>query len=368
MGNKLWTEEDDEYLLNNYDIMSIDELAETLYRTKAAISLRMNKFGIRNKNKWTEDKIEKLKEIYPTASDRELLDAFVGFDLSGIQTKASFLKIRKTIYKWSQEEIEYLKLNFKKQSCAEIALVVGKTERQVIDATHRYKIAKNSYWSDDELIILIDNYEQMNNKELAIKINRPIKSIICKAMDLGLKKKNFDKLNKDDFLEKFISYAKEVNRTPLAAEINSKKFGMSIMSIHRYFGSYRNLCKMCDLELNRSIFGSKVPVYVAKDGHTCWSKGEEIVCNFLFDHNIAHEKEVKYSEIFNDDSLLKICDWQTEDGTCVEFFGMKGNKYYDPKIVEKQNIFINKEKELISLFDEDLNNLENIFFNLIKRE
>ena len=58
-----WTEADDNYLRKNHGVLSNDEIAKHLGRTKEAIHLHVNKLRLSKRN-WSEEEIEYLKEFW----------------------------------------------------------------------------------------------------------------------------------------------------------------------------------------------------------------------------------------------------------------------------------------------------------------
>jgi hypothetical protein len=89
----------------------------------------------------------------------------------------------------------------------------------------------------------------------------------------------------------------------------------------------------------------------AKDGHVCRSISEKNVCDWLYDHQIKHEKEVKFP------NSNFISDWKIGN-IYIELFGLKGQKTYDEKTVQKIKLAENLGIELIELYLEDLQRLD----------
>lgn len=62
-----WTEADDNYLRENFGVLSKAEIAENLGRTPEAVKLRIYKFRLSKRN-WSEEDIEYLKESWGNKS------------------------------------------------------------------------------------------------------------------------------------------------------------------------------------------------------------------------------------------------------------------------------------------------------------
>lgn len=86
---------------------------------------------------------------------------------------------------------------------------------------------------------------------------------------------------------------------------------------------------------------------LAKDGHVCLSLGEKTIDDFLYNHEIVHQKEPSYPERnFRADFLV--------DDIFIEYFGLKGNPEYDAKTQLKQRICRKHGIQLISIYPSDL--------------
>lgn len=86
---------------------------------------------------------------------------------------------------------------------------------------------------------------------------------------------------------------------------------------------------------------------IAKDGHVCLSLGEKTIDDFLYEHNIKHEREPHYPEgNYRADFLI--------DNIFVEYFGLKGNPEYDRKIILKQKLCKKHNIKLISIYPTDI--------------
>jgi hypothetical protein len=117
--------------------------------------------------------------------------------------------------------------------------------------------------------------------------------------------------------------------------------------VRELFGSwFRTLIEANILE-DGAIQRSRGVQCLARDGHVCFSLGEKTVDDFLYQHNISHDKEQRYPEgNFRADFSI--------NGIIVEYFGLKGNTEYDSKTKEKEQICEKHGIKLISIYPEDL--------------
>jgi hypothetical protein len=87
----------------------------------------------------------------------------------------------------------------------------------------------------------------------------------------------------------------------------------------------------------------------AKDGHVCDSVSEALIDNWLFDHEIPHERNAKYPE------TKHRADWKIQNGDFVEYFGLaKDSPRYDRSVGQKQKLCRQHNINLVSLYPSDL--------------
>lgn len=86
---KIYTEEQIEFLKENYNTMSIKELSEKLGKTEPSIMTKANKLGLVKMEKWSEEDIQNLIKIYPYYTNEELLKFFPNRSLVGISSMAT---------------------------------------------------------------------------------------------------------------------------------------------------------------------------------------------------------------------------------------------------------------------------------------
>ena len=97
---KRWTKEEELYLRDNYYILSPQEIANHLERTRKSVIFKAHEMGVSKDERWSEEEIQKLKENYSTHSFKELMEILPGRNRNAIQLKASKLGIteRKNVF------------------------------------------------------------------------------------------------------------------------------------------------------------------------------------------------------------------------------------------------------------------------------
>lgn len=315
--------------------------------------------------KWTDEKINILKEVYPTNDWNILIDKLGTNDKMIIMSKASSLKIKAEKYFYTEEEVNFLKNNYMDMSCKELSLNLGKTISSVKEKMNKLRLVKVEKWSEDELVLLENVYPHYPNRYLSEKffVNRASYSIRRMALKLGYhktKEKGMKRFNSDDMLERLKNLSIKLGRTPLYNELVG--YGLpSPKSYERYFGGYINACELLDLEINCSIFGLNNGCYSINNDF-CYSKSEKVVTDFFINNNVKYIKEDYYRNYINDNRCnTKRVDWVIGDNVFVEFFGLPKNKKYYEKMEIKRSICNDNNVVLTELFEKDLTKLHNIF-------
>lgn len=145
-ANKKWTKQEIDFIVNNSDILSTEEIANKLNRSESSIIKKRHSLGI----------------------------------------KCKVRKNGSTI--WTDEEIEYLRLHVDNDSYEEIAKHLNKTEDSVrVKATRLNMLTHGTKWSLGEEELLRHYCNTKNIYELVYLLERSEKSIRHKANELGLK-------------------------------------------------------------------------------------------------------------------------------------------------------------------------------------
>jgi len=142
----------------------------------------------------------------------------------------------------------------------------------------------------------------------------------------------------------------ELGRIPIRSDFAGSPNASTFFS---RFGNWENA-------LEKAGFDFKRKMYLSKDGHKCFSTYEYYIDNWLFEHNIAHEKEKKYPfhEEFNKHTL-KTADWYI-NGVYIEFCGMHGRKSYDKKMKIKKKLIEELGLKFIFIYPTDLDKLDKV--------
>lgn len=84
-----YSSEDEEFLKENYLILSVEEICNRLNKSPASIMTKANKMGIVKMGKWSQDEIDKLIKMYPYYTNDELVEFFPNRSSVGIMSMAT---------------------------------------------------------------------------------------------------------------------------------------------------------------------------------------------------------------------------------------------------------------------------------------
>lgn len=110
------------------------------------------------KRVWTKEMIEKLTELYPTTSDRDLVEIF-GMCRNRIRDKASKLKLKKIIRKknWTDEQVEDLKKYYPNSNNEFLINYFGCSISKIYNKVNQLKIYKSPEYIENKKNEWINN-------------------------------------------------------------------------------------------------------------------------------------------------------------------------------------------------------------------
>lgn len=236
--SKPWTDGEIEFLKQNYNILTPNQISEKLGRSIHSIKGKLRILGLTNRNggRWTKKDIEFLINNYKNMTYKEI-GKILNKSISSVKSKLSELKISKSKV-WEDDEIAFLLQNKNNMSYKEIAKKLNRTKKQIsrkmglLGLTRKVpnkeeitKYIKRNYkginseekiaselgikketikkyvfemglrmptnrrYTKEEINFIQENYRKITNKEIAEKLNRPISSVASLIFDLGISKK-----------------------------------------------------------------------------------------------------------------------------------------------------------------------------------
>ena len=192
MNQRMWTNEEDNYIKENIGKISFSEMANFLNCTISTVQRRAEylnlQFEKRTVKRWKQEEIELLKIMAPKYLNKTIarkLDRSV----NELNKKARELGIE-LIFKrpvWKNWKIKFLKENINILSLSQIQKELEVNYYQIMDKLDELGIKyNNNFWCEEEINILIELSNKVYIRELAKILNRTECAIISKANNLGL--------------------------------------------------------------------------------------------------------------------------------------------------------------------------------------
>lgn len=250
---KKYTQEELDYIKNNWGIVPVNEMARTLKVSRNMIqtqadSMNLPKLGSDSYSKWTEEAIKKLRRLAKTKTITELAYYFKTTN-SAISSVASRNQISLIDEKnsWTEADNLLLKECAKTMNLAQIAIQMEKSTSAIRLHAKRegIEIRKNeqhqkSVWTDqdsEELQKLIQ--EEKTLLQIAATMGKKDAILLKKAREMGLKiTREKPKSWSQEDKQKLISLSQtktlselvcELQRTSASIKQQAKNLGISIM-------------------------------------------------------------------------------------------------------------------------------------------
>lgn len=273
MRNK-WTIQENDFLKENYNKLSINELASILNKSQKSIQTKiglLKKYELQNK-------------------------------------KRPLVKTSVNTSKWSQEQEDFVIANYKNLTCKEIGEKICKTQGDVRNkilslglSIKRIKKPKQySNWQEHEIQYLIDNYKNKTRLQLANELNKTENIIRAKLMELNLKKTNKKGNNKswndledsiviniceDNLINKNFKLSKIKEQIPHRTELAIRR-RISFLGMDKYVSKLETIPeKKVKLILQENNIEYKSQVKVS---------GTRFIIDFVINDNIAIEVQGDY--------------------------------------------------------------------------
>lgn len=192
MNRKIWSEEEDKYIKDNFGKKTFSEMSKNLGCSISTVQNRAASLGFNVEKKtikrWTDEEIELLK-IMSTKYLNKTIARKLGRSVQEVNKKARLLEIE-LIYKrpiWKKWKIKYLKENLNKQSISKIEKELELNYYQIMEKIDELGLSYTSdRWTDEEEKILIELSSKCYINEIAKVLNRTESAVCTKANKMGL--------------------------------------------------------------------------------------------------------------------------------------------------------------------------------------
>lgn len=174
---KQWSEEDNKFLVENYNKMSYREIAEILNRAESTISLKAKKLGLnKSRSKWNEEEVQYLKDNYMFKTYKQIADE-LGKSTTAIAEKLKALDLRGKKSKctnWSEYEDNFLKENVGSLSYSEISKQINRSISSISNRVYEKGLVTPEFkgyfkLKKEQVLFIVANCDKMTDNQLACK-------------------------------------------------------------------------------------------------------------------------------------------------------------------------------------------------------
>lgn len=185
---KNWTDEQIDYLINNYHNYTVKELAEHIGKSPNAVGSIAKSFGLGKQchKPWSDNEIEYIKNNYFNMTAEDMAE-YLHRSVVSVRGQIQRLNLCKEP-DWNDEDIEFLINNYSNMSYIDIGKKLGRTDGSIRAKCFDLNLVKNDRWDIEDEELLKRIYYRIPTKDIAKLMNRTPNAIQIKAMKLGLKK------------------------------------------------------------------------------------------------------------------------------------------------------------------------------------
>ena len=200
-----WSIEEEEYLKENHDKLTNEEMSKGLSRPKHEIEKKLYRLGLGRQIRWTSKENEKFKKMYSLSSMAELQKEFPDKTRINIASHASYLNLKKepqTFYRIKNDSAKATKrFTDEEEKELERLFKLGLSRREIASKfpTHkllaveeklqRMRLVYLQTWTPDEDKILRIVYAESKEEILQQLSNRTWVAIFGRMRTLGLHRK-----------------------------------------------------------------------------------------------------------------------------------------------------------------------------------
>ena len=140
-----------------------------------------------SRKRWTKNEEEILIKEFPTKTNKELADMLGRSEKSIIQHAHGLKLYKNKQVLWEDHEVEFLKKHYNvDMEPAEIAKTLNRSASSVKSKAFAIGLADNVEWTQEQIDYLVDNYCYKTNEEIGQKIGRSGQAVSYKAFELSL--------------------------------------------------------------------------------------------------------------------------------------------------------------------------------------
>ena len=286
--------------------MGYSEVSKLVNRTPNACRARLYHIRketgqfIRESNfyypKWTEEEEQFLKENYPDKGAVWCAEKLKRTEKACI-TRAVGLKIKRS-YRWKPEDDEVIRKYYPKYGVKKVSEILGRTRETC--STRAYvlgiKYIDENRWTKEEIDFIKKNYPEKGVKYVSEKLNRSIVACQNKAAILKLRRPPKWTKEEKEFIEKYypekgaVWCGKKLNKSPSKCTLYARRHNIK----------YINLCLWTEEEIKLlkkyyPILGKYACEMIPnKDKDSCTRAAHRLKISYTKNNSAAVEKIKKY--------------------------------------------------------------------------
>lgn len=195
MKSKVRKEQND-YILNNYGKVKTAEIAEHLGLTISVVSSRAYQMGISQsfgsqRKAWTEQELELLRNVADSGTAKEIQSLYFPdrtvLSVKGAMQRIRYPKSTNDYSKWTNEEIEKLKELYATTNNIELCKILNRPQNSIVSKARNLGLKKDFYFSDEEVQFIKDNYNKLSDHDIAKVVGHHWRVVKDKRLKMGLK-------------------------------------------------------------------------------------------------------------------------------------------------------------------------------------
>lgn len=195
MNNTYWTDKEIQFLKDNFNYLTYEELEKTLGRSFNAIKHKVQELHLSNR-KWSQSDIEWLKNN-ANQYDKNDLAKRLKRSVRAIEHKLkeynlNYYNLDYKNQQWSNAEIMFLAENINNMTMLELSKNLNRSENAILSICKQYKIfpiqTNDIKLTKQEEKLLINNYNNLSINALVEMLHIPSEKILAHAKQLKLVK------------------------------------------------------------------------------------------------------------------------------------------------------------------------------------
>lgn len=187
MNPILWSDNEEELLVELFPSTPNEEVAEKIGRTLGAIANKARKMGLWKMEFWSEDEDQLLKKLYKKLSYEQLARR-LGRTRGATQIRVIVLGLECKVDNWTEDEIDFLKKTYSQMTYPQIARKLGRTWTAVAAKAEKIGFTKHHHWSHADVHKLSQLYARFTARQIAMIMGCSYGLVRSKIRLLGLRK------------------------------------------------------------------------------------------------------------------------------------------------------------------------------------